>query len=496
MPEEREMRKQAPTIEWHMVDSDADWERLHAPSLERAPDTNRRLRLQHYLWSGVALLLVVGVGEWWWRTTQAVVPQLAADMTATTPLAPDTVASGGDAGVVSLPGGQAVWAGDQTASDGQHHLAPDESGLRMAIECNAPAAHGEIAHILVCGDRAVTRMVMYAEHGEPAYRQTRFYRQTESGWIRTDPEAALWGAERSLETPSFVFHFRQEDAPTVITVAPQIEGISTTLRRTVGLPVTLGAEKMVIEVSVTEPPGHVLPWVPRPERLRVPSPAVYRAPVGVTDAELLAQSIALPLLAQVLAQANEQYAVKADRQLMLKGLYLWQVWDLDLPLSAWREDVAMWLYAAEPAIQPGQLVVLPDHYEELCAAHTLWMPAPVQLGIPLLCTELDGKPWYFASWGSRDPLLRLDQFAVPAPRSLVEGSVPVSHPGQAIALATLIEYAVATYGRERLPALVAGLGHYERWETLIPVVYGVSAAEFEAGWRAYLSAHYGVPDRY
>lgn len=57
----------------------------------------------------------------------------------------------------------------------------------------------------------------------------------------------------------------------------------------------------------------------------------------------------------------------------------------------------------------------------------------------------------------------------------------------------LIEYAVTTYGRERLPALVAGLGRYEGWKTLIPTVYGVSSAEFEAGWQAYLAAQYGVP---
>lgn len=52
---------------------------------------------------------------------------------------------------------------------------------------------------------------------------------------------------------------------------------------------------------------------------------------------------------------------------------------------------------------------------------------------------------------------------------------------------------VATYGRERLPTLVASLGHYDSWETLIPAVYGVSPAEFEAGWQAYLATHYGVP---
>jgi hypothetical protein len=40
--------------------------------------------------------------------------------------------------------------------------------------------------------------------------------------------------------------------------------------------------------------------------------------------------------------------------------------------------------------------------------------------------------------------------------------------------------------------LVAGLGQYESWDTLLLAVYGISAAEFEAGWQAYLAAHYGV----
>jgi hypothetical protein len=51
---------------------------------------------------------------------------------------------------------------------------------------------------------------------------------------------------------------------------------------------------------------------------------------------------------------------------------------------------------------------------------------------------------------------------------------------------------VTTYGRERLPVLIAGLGQYDTWETLLLAVFGVSAAEFEAGWRTYLVNHYTV----
>src|SRR4029079_18836432 len=119
-----------------------------------------------------------------------------------------------------------------------------------------------------------------------------------------------------------------------------------------------------------------------------------------------------------------------------------------------------------------------------------WLLSPTQIGIPLLCTEPDREAWYSASFGPHTPFIRLHQIALaPSP---YDPSGERNHPGQTVALATLIEYAVATYGRERLPALVAGLGQYETWDTLLPAVFGVSAAEFEAGWQAYLAAHYAV----
>jgi hypothetical protein len=176
------------------------------------------------------------------------------------------------------------------------------------------------------------------------------------------------------------------------------------------------------------------------------------------------------------------------------------VWDLDLPLAVWREDVVTWLSVGLPATRPGQAVVLPERYTALCAAHRLWMVSPVQLHIPLLCVELERTDWYSSGWRIADFPTHLAQLAVPLrlgedidePDSVQR----VRHPGKTVALVTLIDYAVATYGRERLPALVAGLGQYQSWDTLLPAVYGVSAAEFEAGWQAYLSAHYGVPARH
>ena len=118
------------------------------------------------------------------------------------------------------------------------------------------------------------------------------------------------------------------------------------------------------------------------------------------------------------------------------------------------------------------------------------------MNIPLLCAEPHREELILSPWGSYNPLIRLDQLAVPLrPGEYIEEPDSVhriGYPGQAVAMATLIEYAVVTYGRERLPTLVAGLRSHDRWATLIPAVYGVSAAEFEAGWQAYLVAHYGL----
>jgi hypothetical protein len=263
------------------------------------------------------------------------------------------------------------------------------------VQTTEPADHGEItvSTLEVGGSRGIARIVTIPKDGAPAYRQTRFYRRIGSDWRQTPPDAALWGLERSLETPFFVFHFRQLDAPAVIAVAHQIDALYMTLRHNLGLESAPGSEKLVIEVSVTQTPTDTPAWSRLPAPLTVPSPAVYRAPVELTDAELLEQSIVLPLLNYVLAQASERYQMHPE----------------------------------EYAFPPSMIVTINPPKEN-----------------------------------------------------------------EAVMLATLIEYAAATYGRERLPVLVAGLVQYDNWETLLPAVFGVSPDEFEAGWQAYLATRYGV----
>ena len=115
-------------------------------------------------------------------------------------------------------------------------------------------------------------------------------------------------------------------------------------------------EKLVIEVSVTQPPGVATPWVDG--LLKVPSPAVYLAPVELSDTELLAQSIALALIEQGLTQAREHHAIGRHWQPLLDGLRLRAqhhaqrgLPEVDRPPEITRDGMAeaqpIWLSAAD-----------------------------------------------------------------------------------------------------------------------------------------------------
>lgn len=464
-----------PKLEWTIAQSDEEWARLQPPPLPGGEPSDHPLRFLKRYWSVAALcLLLVGAGEWLWHTEQVRAHQAEIEATA---------AAQSELGVVDLAQGG----------------ARSYRSLYTPLQTASPYEHLDttVQSVEFYGDRAVAHVITSVQRGAPPQRQTQFYQHTATGWLQMAPDAALWGPERSLTTPYFLYHFRQNDAQAVIAVAPQMDALYATLWHNFGLPIIATPDKLVIEVSVTQSPGLASPGFAASNRFVVPSPALYSAPVGLTDVQLLEQSLALPLLDHVLAQARGHHAIGAAWQPMLHGLGLWQVWDLDLPLAAWREDIVQWLYVDLPTLAPGQSFVLPDRYPELCADHKLWLSSPALLNIPLMCARPEGEEQSFPLWRLRDPPTRLDRLVVPLrPDQYREKMDPlhrtVTHPGQTVALATLVEYAVTTYGRDRLPLLVADLGQYDSWETLIPAVYGVSAVEFEAGWQVYLAAHYGV----
>ncbi len=420
------MRKRTPQLEWQVVENDEEWARQQALLTPVAmPRTGYRLYMQKYAGNLLAFLLLLVIGGVWWYTYQDSKAQKRSVTGVTTP-APQYMTDDGSVGAI----------------DGAN-VNQDKSAIQLLTQ-------------------GVTA------------RQS----------------------EQSLITPYFLYRFRQQDGAVVRAVAPSIDALYTTLWRDFGLPIHPTPDKLVIHVTLAQLPGQAPPVFDTRRSIRLPSPAHYLAPVTLSDADLLAQSIALPLLAHGLAEARDQHQIKPAWQPLVDGLSLWQVWELDLPLASWRETVVRWQYHDLLTTNPDEALPLPERYQELCAAHKLWLQSPLQIHIPLLCAGRNRENGHWRTWRMAPPLTTLAQLAVPSPMTRGEGASSVigpsfftHHPGQTVALATLVEYAVQTYGRESLPALVAGLGDADSWETLLPAVFGVSTTEFEAGWQAYLADH-------
>lgn len=480
-------------VEWTIVENDAEWKRLHDWSAATVEvDSAPAVDYGRLGWRVAALLCaLLLVNGWTWQPNQAGQPQ-------TTPEPAASSAPLLDRAAVDLTGLLAYPIAAHTDADWQRQFALEDEWLWRDLWPHESINQLKTDYHLVKqqDERVVVNLVISTTLGRLAYRQTRFYAQQAGGWQRIAPEKSLWGTPQQLTTPHFRFSFRDRDTQTVTVVAPQIETLYTTMRRNFGLPLTPPGDKLTIDVSVTQRPGDLAMPVSQPEMFRVASPALYLAPVTLTDEQLLAQSLALLLVAYVLDQVDEYYALPPPWEPLENGLRLWQLWAVDLPLASWREEIVQWLYITIPTTDTTQRSVAPPHYKALCRTHQLWLANPWQIYIPLWCNSQQRDKLSMFWWGRRQPPVQLAQLVTPVPPHEYAQTASIAermaYPGQTVALATLIEYTVATYGHEALPTLLAGLRQYEQWATLIPAVYCVTPAEFEAGWQRYLVTQYGV----
>jgi len=58
--------------------------------------------------------------------------------------------------------------------------------------------------------------------------------------------------------------------------------------------------------------------------------------------------------------------------------------------------------------------------------------------------------------------------------------------GQAIAVATLFALLEETYGPATIPEVLTQTQKHRRWHNVVNASIGISSAEFESGWLAYL----------
>jgi hypothetical protein len=466
-------------LEWQTCDSDEEWQtpaQLMPTTAASQPDvpSHRSWAVRHWRTGAALLVLLAAIGGWTWSVAQSGVDQIEADLRESVELDLWRAATQDDG--LQPAGEQQIY---QRVTSAQGDTVRPLTSTNQLLE--------------LPGETAIVQLTIQPGPGQPDLRQTRFYRQTAEGWQRTKPDDNLWGPPRTLESSHFIFKFRQNDAQVVTGVASQLDDVYTELQRNFSLmPKT---EKLVIKVSAERVTGVTLTPQWEVEPLVVPSPAIYLASTELSDSAILAQSIALPFVEYMGQRAIKEHAIPSRWQPLLRGLQLWQLWNLQMPLAHWQPELVKWLYVDAPTAVLEQQLMLPARYSELCAMHRLWLQSPEEMGIPFKCTDWDSQAWSPSRWATYVPRTRLNQLSVP----LASGEMPYDaeandpfHASEAVTVATLAEYVVAVYGDEKLQALLAALAHYDGWERLIPAVFGVSVLDFEAGWQQYLAQHYYV----
>jgi hypothetical protein len=480
------MSKHLPQIEWEILDEPSD--SRHYPAFAgvdpELPVAKQRRYQLYYLFAAAVLLLVLAAGGWLWQRAQAGIAQIDTDLQHAV-AAELWLASHRD------PRRATALLADP-ASVAWHAQFSRENHLLSTLQASALGSQSatDINVVEVNDQWAVVHVTVDAISDAGAYRQARFYRYTPQGWRHTAPAVEWWGTPEQFESDYFIFVFRQRDAGVVAEVAPRVDAMYREMRRNFGLAMAPASGKPVVEISPAEAPGAVLLHASSPPRFVVPSPDLYLAPGTVTSVELVLQSLALRLAVDVLEEARMHHRIYWVRRDMLNALRLWTIWDLDLPLADWREDVVTWRLAQMHTGDSKGVAILPDRYPELCALHSVWLPSPALISIPLTCTEQAGSPAP-VSLPNTLAVTHLEQLTTDLfwpgqnPRSNTHWT---GQPGDTVILATFVEYVVSRYGRDQLPLFVAGLGQHRSWDTLSLAVFGIAPDELAAGWHAYLIA--------
>ena len=429
------MRKRKPILDWQ-VGGREDWDALEplevtfeepAAVLPRAVKRRWYLRRLLRVLGAIALVVALALAYRFWRDYQENVTRVRREIQGTIDLEAWAWEQGDETLFETLI--------DEQAPDGWiHRFRRVQEWTRRWAGDAAQVPVVEIRNVELNGDLALVE-VLVAQPGAPwattPYRETRFYRRVEGRWLRTAPDASFWGPQRTVETEHFRFLFQQRDAEAVAGALAEVEELYAALRRDVGLGPPDADEKLTIEVV---PRSNVVYWRFSDDRLTVPSPALAPVPVHLSPAARLMQSIAYPLAGRVVGEARQRTQIKFGWWPVVNGLHLWLSWEGSPLPSAWR------------------------YYVEGLLRERLSKPAPLRLA--------DLMTWGVDRWDWQGQWMQI------------------------MAAEALVDYAVTTYGRDRLPALVQGLSQYGAWEALIPAVFGVSAEEFEAGWQAHLAARY------
>ncbi len=271
--------------------------------------------------------------------------------------------------------------------------------------------------------------VRYISQEAPAYQEGIVFRSVGDRWLRTSPDPALWGVLYLDAAGPVAFEYRERDADAVEGLMSVVD---TMLQRLHGrLPATdlLGLEGQRLHVVVHADPVQVRRSFFGERQLHLLSPHLDRRLAQDTPAQALSRSVATALAQQAAIRILPHYGYFDPRWgALYRGFVGWLARDINpLVEGSVPED-------------RGPLV----RYVE-------------QEGLPTLFSlrrRHQGYPWE-ASW--------MD-----------------------LAAQSLFAYTLETYPVEDLQLLFRSAVLSVRWERWTQTTLGISAAEYEAGWHAYL----------
>lgn len=263
------------------------------------------------------------------------------------------------------------------------------------------------------------------------YREIRFYRETEKGWLRTMPADSYWGEDQVTETAHLRFEYRAHDAPVVAAQVDRLEALYLQLYQWVELdPETKYKWTFVLLPDRTD--GRTGYYY----RNEFTSPVLAEVPDMLTDEAYVAQMIVSSMTSQAVYGASPTRRNYLHRwEMIVWSLYGWLRSDLLGQRSPWHAQ-------AQAVFKDA----LPNHF-------------------PLTLAGIED--WPDASRPAQERVMR-----------------------QYMVSESIIDFAMTVYGRDHLPTLLAAMEIERSWDDLTTTVFGVPVAEFEAAWNRYLKAKY------
>jgi hypothetical protein len=369
---------------------------------------------------------------------------------------------------------------EQSASHQEHGDLPL---LPIRVEAHDITFEGKVVRVQVESTHTE------ADGDSYTVRQRRFYRWTEGGWVGVPPSSDILGPLQSYETSYFTFSYFKIDAASVQEVAAEIDTIYAQLRRDYALlSATLSPDVGRTTIVLTIDPAEVEYRCYQPHHLCLPSPALAALPDGLLESDALRLWLLTPLVNRVYLDATEIKPFRYewhDAAIVLPHLLIRQHSDL---LSAWHTDLVRWLYRIPTRTPKPDAETLAQELAGLCARHQIEARRDFYKGATLLylCTHSEMlNLWLLTNYESPEQVgyLRMPNPDLRMSDRSWGGDLAWR---EILEVEVLLDYTVATYGREALPALVEGFRSYSSWDTLVPAVLAISVKEFERGWHEYL----------